>query len=125
MAGKIAMTPLMRQFWIYGALPLLCLYGLNLFLLLARIDLVNSSTCVFPERCDPMYRYEQQVDFILPYHRAVFFLFFGLTAFNAYRVFRLSRNEANGKTKYGVRLAVFLGPLFAIILFPPLAFLVM
>ena len=120
MSSKIAMTPLMKQFWIYGALPLLCLYGLNLFLISRYFRVVFSDDCVFfPDSCPSDYK--PPIDFYSPTFFVVTLIMFGLTALNAYRVFRLSRNEANGRAKFGVRLAVFLVPAFAIVLFYPLA----
>ena len=108
----------MRQFWIYGALPLLCLYGLNLFIL-SFYHLVIPNDCVFDDSCPP--EYERTVDYVLPTVLFVTLIMFGLTAFNAYRVFRLSQKEANTIKKYGIRLAVLLVPLCAMILFLPLA----
>ncbi len=117
------MTPLMKQFWIYGAFPLLCLYGLNLFLISRYFRVVFSEDCVFfPDSCPSDYK--PPIDFYSPTFLVVTLIMFGLTAFNAYRVFRLSRNEANANRKYGVRFAVFVCPLFAIFLFYPLVLLV-
>lgn len=117
------MTPLMRQFWVYGALPLSSLYLLNLFLSSRYFRVVISDDCVlFPDSCPSDYK--PPIDFYSPTFFVVTFIMLGLAAFNAFRVFVLSKNEENTKRKYVLRTAVLFVPVIAIVLFIPLVILV-
>ena len=117
-SGKYAMTPLMRQFWIYGALPLSCLFGLVLVTVSIYDHLVFPSVCLLPDPCDLYeYEYDQWAYFWLTCYRIATYLFLGVAAFNAFRVFKLSKNEENTKRKYVVRTSVLFVPVIAIALF--------
>lgn len=118
------MTPLMRQFWIYGALPLSCLYLLGLFLLSRYFRVVISDDCVFfPDNCPSGYK--PPIDFYSPTFFVITVIMLGLVALNAFRVFKISKNEENIKRKYVLRTAVLFVPVIAIVLFLPLVILVL
>jgi hypothetical protein len=116
------MTKLMKQFWIYGALPLTLLYLVNLFLVKLYISNLPND-CIFNASGCPK-GYELPDSPILPPALIVTTVLLMLSTFNAFRVFKLSKTELNVKRKVVVRILVFVIPLLAAGLFLPLIDLV-
>ena len=111
------MNKLMKQFWIYGALPLTLLYLLNLALVkLYILNLPND--CIFNSGGCPE-GYEVPDNVFLPLALIVTAVLLLLTAFNAFRVFKLSQTGLNAKSKLVFRAAVIAIPLVATGLFFP------
>jgi hypothetical protein len=116
------MNKLMKQFWIYGALPLTLLYLLNLALVkLYILNLPND--CIFNSGGCPK-GHEVPDNVFLPLALIVTAVLLLLTAFNAFRVFKLSKTEPYAQRKATVRTAVLIIPIIAIGLFIPLLKLV-
>jgi hypothetical protein len=112
------MNKLMKQFWIYGAIPLTLLYVLNLFLIKLYIfNLPND--CIFNAGGCPKGHEVPDNPFLSPALIVTAILFL-LTAFNALRVFKLSKTESKAKKTLVLRTAVLVVPLIAIGLFIPI-----
>ena len=112
------MNKLMKQFWIYGVLPLTILYLLNLALVkLYILNLPND--CIFNSGGCPE-GYEVPDNPILLLALIVTTILLLLTAFNALRVFKLSKTESKAKKTLVLRTAVLAIPLIAISLFFPI-----
>jgi hypothetical protein len=111
------MNKLMKQFWIYGALPLTLLYLLNLALVkLYILNLPND--CIFNADGCPN-GYEVPGNAFLPLALIVTAILLLLTAFNAFRVFKLTQTESNAKITLVLRTAVLVVPIIAAGLFFP------
>ena len=111
------MNKLMKQFWIYGVLPLTILYLLNLALVkLYILNLPND--CIFNSGGCPE-GYEVPDNPILLLALIVTTILLLLTAFNAFRVFKLTQTGLNAKSKLVFRAAVIAIPLVATGLFFP------
>ena len=111
------MNKLMKQFWIYGALPLALLYLFNL----ALVKLYSSNLpkdCIFNVGGCPS-GYEVPDNAFLPLALIVTAVLLLLTAFNAFRVFKLTQTESNAKITLVLRTAVLVVPLIAAGLFFP------
>ena len=105
------MNKLMKQFWIYGALPLTVLYLLNLALVkLYILNLPND--CIFNAGGCP-HGYEVPDNAFLPIALIVTAALILLTAFNAFRVFKLTQTGLNAKSKFVFRAAVLAIPIIA------------
>ena len=105
------MNKLMKQFWIYGALPLTLLYLLNLALVkLYILNLPND--CIFNAGGCPS-GYEVPDNAFLLLALIVTTILLLLTAFNAFRVFKLSQTGLNAKSKLVFRAAVLVIPIIA------------
>jgi len=111
------MNKLMKQFWIYGALPLTLLYLLNLALVkLYILNLPND--CIFNAGgCPSGYEVPDNVFLLLALIVTTILLL--LTAFNAFRVFKLTQTESSAKRTLVLRTAVLVVPLIAAGLFSP------
>ena len=112
------MNKLMKQFWMYGAIPFTLLYLLNLALVkLYILHLPND--CIFNAGGCP-HGYEVPDYAFLPLALIVTAALVLLTAFNAFRVFKLSQTGLNAKSKLVFRAAVTTIPLVATGLFFPI-----
>ena len=112
------MNKLMKQFWIYGALPLTLLYLLNLALVkLYILNLPND--CIFNSGGCPN-GYEVPDNTFLPLALIVTAILLLLTIFNAFRVFKLTQTESNAKKTLVLRSVVIIVPIIAVSLFLPI-----
>ena len=112
------MNKLMKQFWIYGALPLTLLYLLNLALV--KFYILNPpNDCIFNAGGCPS-RYEVPDNAFLPLALIVTAVLLLLTAFNVFRVFKLTQTESNAKITLVLRTVVIIVPLIAASLFLPI-----
>ena len=112
------MNKLMKQFWIYGALPFTLLYLLNLALV--KLYILNlPKDCIFNAGGCPS-GYEVPDNAFLPLALIVSAALVLLTAFNAFRVFKLTQNESNAKRTLVLRTVALAAPLIAASLFPHL-----
>ena len=85
------MNKLMKQFWIYGALPLALLCLLNLFL--AKLYFSNlPNDCIYNAGGCPN-GYEAPDNVFLPLALIVAAALLLLSTFNAFRVFKLSKTK--------------------------------
>ena len=112
------MNKLMKQFWIYGVLPLTLLYLLNLALVkLYILNLPND--CVFNAGgCPEGYEVPDNPFLLLALIVTTILLL--LTAFNAFRVFKLTQTESSAKKTLILRRVVIIAPLIAASLFLPI-----
>ena len=112
------MNKLMKQFWIYGALPLTILYLLNLALVkLYILNLPND--CIFNAGgCPEGYEVPDNPFLLLALIVTTILLL--LTIFNAFRVFKLTRPESHAKRTLILRTVVIIVPLIAASLFLPI-----
>ena len=112
------MNKLMKQFWIYGALPLTILYLLNLALVkLYILNLPND--CIFNSGGCPE-GHEVPDNAVLPLALIVTAVLALLTAFNAFRVFKLTQTASIAKRALLLRTVVIIVPLIAASLFLPI-----
>ena len=112
------MNKLMKQFWIYGALPLTLLYLLNLALVkLYILNLPND--CIFNAGGCPS-GYEVPDNAFLLLALIVTTILLLLTAFNAFRVFKLTQTASIPKRALLLRTVVIIVPLIAASLFLPI-----
>lgn len=112
------MNKLMKQVWIYGASLLTLLYLLNwAFVKLYILNLPND--CVFNAGGCPK-EYEVPDNPFLLLALIVTTILLLLTAFNAFRVFKLTQTESSAKRTLVLRTVVIIVPLIAAGLFFPL-----
>ncbi|MDB2469714.1 hypothetical protein N9X39_06610, partial [Alphaproteobacteria bacterium] len=103
---------------IYGALPLTLLYLLNLALVkLYILNLPND--CIFnADGCPEGYEIPDNPFLLLALFVTTILLL--LTAFNAFRVFKLTQTESSAKRTLIPRTVVIIAPLIAASLFLPI-----
>ena len=108
----------MKQFWIYGAIPFTLLYLLNLAL--AKLYILHlPNDCIF-NTGGCRHGYEVPDNAFLPLALIVTAALVLLTAFNAFRVFKLTQTESSAKRTLIPRTVVIIAPLIAASLFLPI-----
>ncbi len=112
------MNKLIKQFWIYGALPLTLLYLLNLAFV--KLYILNLPTdCVFDAGgCPKGYEVPDNPFLLLALIVSTILLL--LSPFNAFRVFKLTQTESNAKRASVLRAVIIIVPLIAAGLFLPI-----
>jgi hypothetical protein len=114
------MSDLTKQFWLLGFIPILILYMIDMHFAGKFIIYFLNDCLVGETKCS--------TQFIENYNRLKLFFYslsvflFSLTFWNIYRIFKLTKINVSLKTKIIVRSSVIVIPIFAIILFPLLAY---
>ena len=112
------MSPMWKQFWFFGAVPLTFIYVVTVIII--SIEWISTfPDCVMMEVSCP--NGEKAINTGLPL--PLIGIMGGLTAFNVFRVFQLSKMETNRRQKILAKASVIFFPALAIALAVPLTLL--